>query len=107
MNSSQQKIQNSDSKISLKTEWIKFCDSLLENINKIENNTKDKISQQRKNSFIGSDRVYLSKKLGLCKEFRIKIDKSKKEKEFELTDQDMEIINTKGYQHYFRTYQSL
>ena len=86
----------------IKEEWKIFCRTLYSNVLRMEADTQLKISQSRNNGSVFSERRKLLDKIKWCEKSKIEIMDSIKNKEFIFKDGDMEYIQSKGYEAYFR-----
>lgn len=86
----------------IKEEWKIFCRTLYANVLRVEKGIDTQLEQSFRMNKPFSDRQRLLNKIKFCSEYKQKIIDSVANREFELQDGDVEIIESKGYTYYFK-----
>lgn len=91
----------------IKEQWKIHCRWLYQRVLDIKKQAEINYMELRKNGKEFSERKILLNKIKKCEEYKKKINESAKSKEFNLTDENVCVILSKGFDYYFKIYETI
>lgn len=95
-------IKFKDDKYDIKIAWRKFADGLLKNVETIKNKAEQKYIRDIAMDIPYAERSKLRVKIKRCEIEKIKLKAERKD--FNLNENDYEIINEQGFEKWFKNY---